>query len=427
MHTPTLTRRHWLKAGSAATLCGLPALSSFSAGAWAAPAADDSRFLLVFLRGAYDATSALVPAGSFYREVRPNIAIQKAVALNADWGLHPALQDSLLPLLQRGQAAFVPFAGTDISTRSHFETQDRIEMGQPDSGPRDTGSGFLNRLAQRLGSRGPGSGSVALPMAFSEQLPLSMRGRAEVANVSLNARSRAPDANQQRLVEAMYRDTALADRVQRGYAVRDDIQRDAQREAQREMTASAAYGGMSPEMLAASRGAPASGRFATEARRMARLMKDKHTLAFVDIGGWDTHVNQGADEGALATRLQELGNGLAAYAQELGPALWARSTVLVMSEFGRTLRENGNRGTDHGHGSVYWVLGGGLQSAGLHTAVRGEQVPVEARHLHQDRDLPVLQNYRDVLAGLWARQYGLATQDLDFIFPQARALDLRLL
>jgi uncharacterized protein (DUF1501 family) len=392
--------------------------------------------LLVFLRGAYDAMSALVPThSSLYREVRPNIAIQQATPLDAHWGLHPALQSSLLPLAQTGQAVFVPFAGTALSTRSHFETQDRIEWGGADHASHARTSGFLGRLALRLGAR------AAQPMAFSERLPLALQGHPHAANVSLRGRQRPADAAMQQALEAMYKDSPLAGRVQRGFAAREDVRRDqlandapamapqARNAEARQMAArTGEHTAEQREMLAATRSAAAAGRFEADARRMARLMKQQHTLAFADVGGWDTHVNQGADEGALAARLEELGRGLAAYADELGPALWARSTVVVISEFGRTLRENGNRGTDHGHGSVYWVMGGGLAggSGGAARPVRGEQLTIEANSLHENRDLPVLNDWRGLLAGLWGRQYGLSSADLQFVFPQVKPLDLGL-
>lgn len=159
----------------------------------AAPMQNSSpRFLLVFLRGAYDCNSLLVPTHSdFYYKARPTIAIARpgeangARALNSQWGLHPALQSSLLPLYEQGQACFVPFAGTNDLSRSHFETQDSIELGQPLEGGRSYQSGFLNRLAQVLQADRRGQRSV-LPMAFTAQMPLSMRGGVDVANMSLS-------------------------------------------------------------------------------------------------------------------------------------------------------------------------------------------------------------------------------------------------
>jgi uncharacterized protein (DUF1501 family) len=159
-----------------------------------------------------------------------------------------------------------------------------------------------------------------------------------------------------------------------------------------------------------------------EARRMARMMGSHYNLGFVDVGGWDTHVNQGGATGYLASRLDELGQGLRAFAQEMG-AGWRDTTVVVMSEFGRTFRQNGNRGTDHGHGSVFWVLGGGVRG----NRIAGEQVRVEQATLFQNRDLPVLNDYRAVLGGLFRRQYGLSPAQLEAVFPGAKLQDLGLL
>ena len=126
-------------------------------------------------------------------------------------------------------------------------------------------------------------------------------------------------------------------------------------------------------MTAANRGAVSPRGFELSARRIGRLMREQFNLGFVDVGGWDTHVNQGAATGYLADRLGELGRALAGFSEEIGPAGWRDTVVVVISEFGRTFRENGDRGTDHGHGSVYWVMGGGINGG----RIVGEQVKVE--------------------------------------------------
>jgi uncharacterized protein (DUF1501 family) len=150
-------------------------------------------------------------------------------------------------------------------------------------------------------------------------------------------------------------------------------------------------------------------------------MNGRFNLGFVDVGGWDTHVNQGAATGYLATHLAELGRGLAGFAQSSGSA-WTDTVVVVISEFGRTFRENGDRGTDHGHGSVYWVMGGGIKGCRL----AGAQVKVEQASLFQNRDYPVINEYRAVLGGLFARLYGLQPNRLQKVFPGARPKDLGL-
>jgi len=363
-------------------------------------------FLVVFLRGGYDAANLLVPvSSSFYYEVRPTIAIARpskeansALPINADWGLHPALRDSVYPLFQQGQAAFVPFAGTHDLTRSHFETQDSIELGQAPEGSRNYRSGFLNRLAATL--KGAGA------MAFTDRLPLVMQGEVQVPNTALRAVTKpAVDARQSSIISAMYQGTELSGSVNQGFTVRDEVVRE-----------------MAAEMDAASRNAISARGFELEARRIAKLMKARYNLGFVDVGGWDTHVGQGGASGQLASRLEELGRGLVAYAQEMGTR-WRETTVVVVSEFGRTFRQNGNNGTDHGHGSVYWVLGGGL----LGGQVAGEQMVVTPANLFQNRDYPVLNEYRSLLGGLLARQFGLSPTQLAGVFPGAEARDLRLL
>ncbi len=402
-----LHRRHLLQA------LGASALGITSASVLAAPRAQDVRFLLVFLRGGYDCASLLVPtASSYYYETRPNIAIAPpgqdggALQLTADWGLHPALAQSMLPLYQKHQLAFVPFTGTDDLSRSHFDTQDSLELGQPLGGRRDFRSGFLNRLVAELNPRAGGTTPTVQPMAFTSTLPLALRGALDVPNTALSAAAgrTGVDARQAELIASMYQGTRLAAPVNEGFATRDEVART-----------------MQGEMEAASRNALSTKGFEGTARRMARLMQTRYQLGFVDVGGWDTHVAQGAATGALANRLEELGRGLAGFADEMGPA-WKSTVVVVVSEFGRTFRENGNRGTDHGHGTVFWVLGGGVGGG----RIAGEQQALTATTLFQNRDYPVLNDYRSVLGGLFARLYGLDAAAVARVFPGAKAADLRL-
>jgi uncharacterized protein (DUF1501 family) len=149
-------------------------------------------------------------------------------------------------------------------------------------------------------------------------------------------------------------------------------------------------------------------------------MKGGYNLGFVDVGGWDTHVNQGGATGYLADRLSELGRGLAGFADEIGPEGWRDTVVVVISEFGRTFHENGDKGTDHGHGSVYWVLGGSINGGRL----IGEQVKVEQATLFQNRDFPVLTDYRGLFGGLFKNMNGLDSAVLQKVFPAVTPLEL---
>jgi len=309
-----------------------------------------------------------------------------------------------LPLVRAGQASFIPFAGTDDLSRSHFETQDSIELGQPVGGRRDFQSGFMNRLAATLGA------GEAQAIAFTDQLPLTLRGKVDVANISLRNAPAAPGTDRLApAISAMYRHTALQARVEEAFNVRDEVAREMARD-------------MSGEMEGSGRGAINAKGFEGEARRIARVMRERYALGFVDIGGWDTHVGEGGASGYLASRFEELGRGLAAFADGLGADQWKRTVIVVISEFGRTVRENGSRGTDHGHGSVYWVLSGGLRAP----PVTGEQASVDAASLFQNRDLPVLNDYRAVLGGLLERQFGLNARALDTVFPGVKPRDLGL-
>jgi uncharacterized protein (DUF1501 family) len=392
-------RRRDVVKGLAATLP-----LTFAGHVWAAPKAD-MRTLVVFLRGAYDAANVVIPVSSaFYYESRPTIAVPKpgtnspdaAIALTPEWGLHPALKASLLPLWEKKQLAFVPFAGTDDLTRSHFETQDTIELGQPVQGSRNYNSGFMARLASVL--------TRNKPIAFTEQLPLVFRGGPAIPNIGIGAVGKlGVDDRQAKLITSMYAKDSLGDTVSEGFKVRDDVYK-------------------TVEMAAADRGALSAKGFELSARRIGRLMRGQYNLGFVDVGGWDTHVGQGGAQGYLAGRISELGHALAGFAQELGPAAWNDTLVVVISEFGRTFRENGNRGTDHGHGSVYWVLGGAVKGGRM----VGEQVKVEHATLFQNRDYPVLTDYRALFAGLFARVYGLDQKMIAQVFPGVAARDLAL-
>lgn len=411
---PPMHRRDFLKRSG---LLGLarPALATalgagslFTSGRLFAAPQTDTRLLVVFMRGAYDSANLLVPYSSdFYYETRPTIAVPRpdsqdgaALPLTPEWALHPALKDSLLPLYQKKQLAFVNFVGSEDLSRSHFETQNTIELGQALKGSRDYGSGFLNRLAQEL------TVDTARPGAFTRQLPLVLSGTLDVPNIALSGAAKASSYTdrQKALIQEMYRGTPLEGQVSEGFNVRN---------------ASAEV--IQAEMAAADGEALSAKGLQGEIRRIATLMREQFNIGFVDVGGWDTHVNQGSATGQLASRFDTLGQALAGFANGMGSA-WDRTVVVVVSEFGRTFRENGSKGTDHGHGTTYWVLGGGVQGG----RIAGEQVKVAADTLHQDRDFPVLNDYRQVLGGLFQRMYGLDDRRLQKVFPGAKPTDLKL-
>ena len=417
-----MQRRDLLKlmlAGGAASVGG-PFSFVSRAYAYATNGASDTRFLLVFLRGGYDAANVVIPVGSsFYYDSRPTLAIRRPNADDPDaalalahpgdaveWALHPALKDTIYPMWQKGQAAFVPFAGTNDLSRSHFETQDSVEEGLPGEAHGARSSGFLNRLAGVLGN-------TIAPVSFTDGLPVSMSGELVIPNVSLKGNGRAPfDDRQTALLAGMYAGTRFEPLVNEGFELRKTVA---------EQAAMMDSGATTAEMQAANRNAISARGFELEARRMAGLMRDRFNVGFIDIGGWDTHVNQGSAQGQLSNLLGNLGAGLSAFAQQMGPA-WNNTVVVVISEFGRTFRENGTRGTDHGHGTAYWVLGGAVHGG----RIAGEQVRVEPGSLNQNRDWPVLTEYRAMLGGLFRRMYGMDAGQLAKVFPGASPADLGL-
>jgi uncharacterized protein (DUF1501 family) len=365
------------------------------------------RFLLVFLRGGYDCANVVIPySSSYYYETRPNIAVAKpagpdatdgAVALDSDWALAPALRTSIAPLYASRQALFIPFAGTDDLSRSHFETQDNIELGQPLQGSHDLRSGFLARLAGVING--------AAPIAFTDSLPACFRGDTDIPNISLKGVGKPVfDDRQAAILSGMYAGHHLQQEIADGLELRQEVGH-----------------AMQEEMKEANKDAITPKGFELEARRVGRLMRDQYRIGFIDVGGWDTHVNQGSAQGALASNVDSLGKGLVALSQELGGE-WRNTVVAIVSEFGRTFRENGNKGTDHGHGSVYWVLGGSLNGG----RIAGEQTKVERANLFQDRDYPVLNEYRAILGGLFTSMWGLSPDQVQRVFPNSTPANLNL-
>lgn len=401
-----LNRRDWLALLAQA---GLGAGAVSPGALWATPAAQQ-RFVLVMLRGAYDGLSAVWPySDPFYFEARPRIAMAPAGAspesvgalrLDDRWALHPVLSDSAGDLFRAKQLAWVPFCGTSFVSRSHFQAQDWVECGKrPDQRP-DVGDGFMNRLAQVLGGQA---------ISFTQTIPVALNGPAHVVNaaVSQAGQRMASDAYLDKVM-GLYAGHALAPLLTEGLSLRRALMTDVVMQEMQELQASG-------------RTALSATGFALEAQRMARFMRQhaELSLAFMDVGGWDTHAGQGGAQGQLANRLAALGQGIELFAQELGGA-WQNTVVVVMSEFGRTFHENGSGGTDHGHGNLMWIAGGAVAGG----CVRGDQSPLVPGALHQGRDLPVLHDYRDVLAGLFQRMYGLRPAQLNQIFPGTRPNNL---
>jgi uncharacterized protein (DUF1501 family) len=397
-----MQRRDFLALSAGATLLPL------GHGAWAAtgpapgPGATQ-RLIVVMLRGAVDGLNVVVPYGEeAYYTMRPTIAVPRpgsgdggALALDGHFALHPALA-GLTPLWQAKQLAFVHAAGSPDPTRSHFDAQSFIENGTP--GRRATADGWMNRLLAAM----PGVDGPASAMAVGPTLPQIMKGRVAVANMPLGpAAARAMPIDRPVVSAAFDQLYSGNDEQARAYhqgrAARTEL-----------------MGDMSDEQMVANGGAPLANAFPAQAEQLARLLTrdPRIRLVFVSLGGWDTHVGQGADKGQLANRLRPLGDGLASLAHGLGDG-WRDTAIVVVSEFGRTAHENGNAGTDHGHGNVMWVAGGDVRGGRIY----GEWPGLAAAALYQGRDLAVTTDYRTVLAAIAERHLRLPDRALASVFP----------
>lgn len=361
------------------------------------------KLVVVMLRGAVDGLNVVAPVGDAnYLRLRPTIGLAApgmdggALDLDGYFGLHPALA-SLQPLWRAQKLAFVHASGSPDVTRSHFDAQDYMESATP--GRKATPDGWMNRLVATL----PGTPTPSRLLGIGPVMPRILSGHAAAVNLPNGAGATKADALDRPAVGAAF-DQLYADNARFGRAYADG--RSAHKEV---MTAAESH-----EMQIADGGAPLPNGFPDDAARLAKLMRNdpRIQLAFFALGGWDTHAGQGTATGQLASRLAPLGQGLAVLADRLGP-VFDDTVIVVMSEFGRTARENGNGGTDHGHGNVMWVLGGGVRGG----KVYGDWTGVGDAELNEGRDLPVNTDFRSVLAQISEEHLMLGDIRLQQVFP----------
>jgi uncharacterized protein (DUF1501 family) len=367
-------------------------------------------FICLFQRGAADALNVLVPHGDrSYYSLRPSIAIPRpsagardvAIDLDGFFGLHPALAP-LKPLWDRGLLAPIHAVGSPSSTRSHFDAQDYMESGTPDL--KSTPDGWLNRYLATHGTcescaAPPQAASHFRAVALTGQTPRILEGPA--ATVAMNSLQeftvRATGSQVERL-EALYR-TGRADIIHgTGSDMFDAVK----------MLRSANPGRYAP---AAGAEYPRS-RFGQQLMQIAQLIKSDLgvEVAFADVGGWDTHQNQGGATGQLANRLNDFASAIAALSTDLGDRM-EDVVILTMSEFGRTARQNGSGGTDHGHGGAMFAIGGPVKGG----KVYGKWPGLEREQLYEGRDLALTTDMRTVFGEIASKHLG-ATK-LDRIFP----------
>src|ERR1700675_180862 len=371
-----------------------------------APGARKKILVAIFQRGAADGLNVVVPHGEkAYYSLRPTIAVpppttdagkreDAAIDLDGFFGLHPSLAP-LKPLFDAQQLAIVDAVGSPDPTRSHFDAQDYMESGTP--GFKATSDGWMNRALPKIA----GAGSPIRAVSLGSSLPRSLPGRNDALAMNNLNDFQVRDPKAAAAFENMYEhtlDTTLQGTGKETFSavkIMQSIQKQSYTPAN-----GAKYPG---------------GRFGQSLQQIARLIKADVGLevAFADIGGWDTHVNEvGAQPalGQLANNLSDFGQSLAAFYQDLGDRM-ADVAVVTMSEFGRTAKENGNRGTDHGHANVMFVMGGGIRGG----KVYGDWPGLAEEQLNEGRDLALTTDFRDVLGELVSKHLG--NPNLKAVFP----------
>jgi uncharacterized protein (DUF1501 family) len=401
-----ISRRVFLKGGGVAML-GMSTLPSFLLRAVAAaPTAGRKKLIVVFQRGAADGLNIVVPfAEQNYYKVRPTIAIPSpsrggqdaAIDLDGFFGLHPSLAP-LQPLFQSQQLAIVHAVGSPDITRSHFDAQDYMESGTP--GVKSTEDGWLNRSLQELPQP---DASPFRAVAMGANLPRALRGAAPAVAMAdvRQFRVLAPGPTGKVMAggfEALYAQTVDQALHGTGAETFEAI----------EMLRRADPARFQPENGAKY----PPGKLGQSLQQVAQLHKADIGLevTFVDVGGWDHHVNEGGVQGQLANGLRELGQSLAAFSQDMGDRM-EDTVVVTMSEFGRTAHENGNRGTDHGHANCMFVLGGPVKGG----KVYGQWPGLAPEHLYEGRDLALTTDFRAVLGEIISRHSGVP--HLGSVFP----------
>ncbi len=402
----TISRRVFVKSGGLALFSlGLDPLflgrAAYALDRPTARPADRRTLVCLFQRGAVDGLNMIVPHGErAYYDERPRIAVPRSDVIDLDghFGLHPALAP-LKRFWDDKTLAAIHAVGSPDSSRSHFDAQDYMESGTP--GVKATADGWINRYCQHDREHQTGAFRA---VAFGPELPRALAGSAPALAIDdLQAFGlRAPqDAARDKLTrafEALYEGAAtglLASSSREGFEAVQQLKQ------------------ANPTQYQPGNGAAyPRGKIGRALLQVAQLIKANVGLqiAFLDATGWDTHVNQGASEGQLAARLQELGGALAAFATDLGDGM-RDVVVLTMSEFGRTIHENGNSGTDHGHATAMLLLGGAVNGGKM----LGRWPGLDPAARFEGRDVAVTTDFRDLFGEVAARHLGGA--DLSSIFP----------
>jgi uncharacterized protein (DUF1501 family) len=386
-----LTRRYFIRS-SALAVAGLGAAPSWLLRASAQTQSRRKILVAIFQRGAADGLNIVVPySEKLYYDLRPSIAVplpgkpNGAIDLDGQFGLHPSL-GQLIPLWESGQLAIVEAAGSPDPSRSHFDAQDYMESGTPG---RTTSDGWLNR------SLAPGGAGISpvRAIAVSAQLPRTLRGKQTAVALNNLEQFQLRNSAAAGILETMYANTGDTNLMASGKETFEAVK----------MIESINRGPYTPV-----NGAQYVGEFGRSLQQIARLIKADVGVeaAFAEIGNWDHHSNE---LGQLPGLLQQFGNSLAAFSKDMGNRM-ADIVLVTMSEFGRTAKEDGNGGTDHGHGNVMMVMGDSIRGR----KVYGRWPGLAPDQLYEQRDLAVTTDFRDVLGELGS---GFLGQKTSQVFP----------
>ena len=371
--------------------------------------ANSKKLVVILLRGGIDGLNVVAPYGDAnYYSLRPSIALARpgtkygAVNLDGYFGMHPSLEP-LMPFWRDKTLAFVHASGSPDPSRSHFDAQDFMESGVP--GNKIIATGWLNRLVSQL----PSKNSPVQAISFGPVLPRIFSGPYPIATIDRGEKSNQSPVDHPVMESAfkeMYggRGDYLSKAFAEGMAAHKTIKSAMESPSPK----------MDAEQIAANRGAPLAKNARGFGSQLANLFNKDPSIqvAFMDLGGWDTHINQGAGTGQLANQLNSLTTGLTELITGLGQQ-YRNTTILVMSEFGRTAKENGNGGTDHGHGNVMWLLGGDVPGGKVYSRWAG----LATAQLHESRDLPTSIDFRSVLISALSQHMQLSRAQLAKIFP----------
>lgn len=374
-----MQRRDFVKFGLGSLL--LPASNTLFA---KTASSNQPNLLFVFLRGGADGLSMLVPYNDpNYYEARSVISIpkEKCFTINSTFGLNPALSN-YMQWYKDNQAVFIPCAGQINNSRSHFQAQDVLEFGINNATTYE--SGFLARLQEVLG--------VGKTMSFTENItPIMTSEKITVPNIAVPH------------LKGMFNFKHQADISYNGNL--NDV-----------------YANVQKNMAIIDKISESNVQDSYKLSSVAQFMKaGGYNIGFVDFDEWDTHGDQGSLDGKLSYLLNNLNGELGAFRKEFGEKNWKNTLVVVMSEFGRTLKQNGD-GSDHGHGNLMSLFGGLITQS----KIAGDWFVLKEKNLHENRDLRVMHEYRDILAEAFIKMYGLNKKQIDYVFQESKPTNLNI-